>query len=84
MKVVSPVISRHGRLTILPACADMTLLIRRVAHLADRARSECARSMRAVRGTANPAVLRSGEAGILDARTLEYHGSLLILVCMHG
>ncbi len=39
---------------------------------------------RAVRGTANPAVLRSGEAGILDARTLEYHGSLLILVCMHG
>ncbi len=27
----------HGRLTISPACADMTLLIRRVAHLAERA-----------------------------------------------
>jgi hypothetical protein len=26
---------RHGRLTISPACANMTLLIRRVAHLAE-------------------------------------------------
>ena len=31
---------RHGRLTVSPACANMTLLIRRVAHLTERAASE--------------------------------------------
>jgi len=45
---VFALILRHCRLTISPACADMTLLIRRVAHLTPRAVWEDPRWTRAV------------------------------------
>lgn len=54
----------------------MTARIHSASLLADRAPSECARSMRTVGGTVTPAVLRGGEAGGLDAHTLEHHSSL--------
>ena len=39
---------RHGRLTVSPACATVTLVIPRVAHLAQRAASEGPRWTRVV------------------------------------
>lgn len=41
-------LGRHGRLTVSPACANVTLLIRRVAHLAQRAVEDSPRWTRAV------------------------------------
>ena len=68
--------SRACRLTISPAYADTTLLIRRVVHLADRAGSECARSMRALGGAILPACLCLWREP-LDSGRLEHHGALL-------
>jgi hypothetical protein len=44
----------HGRLTVSPACADMTLLIRRVAHLAERAPQKASFDARSKGQTAHP------------------------------
>ena len=44
----------HGRLTISPACADMTLLIRRVPHLAERAPQKTSFDARSAGQTAHP------------------------------
>ena len=48
----------HGRLTISSACADLTLLIRRVAHLAKRAPQKTSFDARGEGQTAHP--LQSG------------------------
>ena len=45
---------RHGRLTISPACAGMTLLIRRVAHLAERPPQKASFDARSEGQTAHP------------------------------
>ncbi len=52
----------HCRLTVSPARASMMLVIPRIAHLADRARSECARPMRAMEITpaTSPGRVQSG------------------------
>ncbi len=44
----------RGRLTISPACADMTVLIRRVAHLAKRAPHKASFDARSEGQTAHP------------------------------
>lgn len=63
MKVASQVfalILRHCRLTISPACADMTLLIRRVAHLAQRAPQKASLDARTLEHTASLLILVGG------------------------
>jgi hypothetical protein len=44
----------HGRLTISPACPDMTLLIPRVAHLAKRAPQKASFDARSEGQAAHP------------------------------